>query len=117
MPLVLKELSKDVIFHPDYFLNEPRHVGIFTCVDSDEPVQPRVNLRNSKCYLVSSLQSSTILATSNGSDQPARMRRLVRAFGGRTYHIVGNLMSRLKYLAVWSKTDVIWSVYVGDVPF
>ena len=33
--------------------------------------------------------------TSKGSDQTARMRRLVWAFAGRTYHIVGNLMSRL----------------------
>ena len=33
--------------------------------------------------------------TSKGSDQPVRMRRLVRAFAGRTYHIVGNLMLHL----------------------
>ena len=33
--------------------------------------------------------------TSKGSDQTARMRRLIWAFTGRTYHIVGNLMSRL----------------------
>ena len=37
-------------------------------------------------------QSNKIWATSNGSDQTARMRRLVWAFAGRTYHIVGNLM-------------------------
>ena len=35
-------------------------------------------------------------ATSKGSDQTARTRRLIRGFAGRTYHIVGNLMSRLK---------------------
>ena len=33
--------------------------------------------------------------TSKGSDQTAPMRRLVRAFAGRIYHIVGNLRSRL----------------------
>ena len=37
-----------------------------------------------------------IQATSKGSDQTARMRRLVWAFAGRTYHIVGNLMLPLK---------------------
>ena len=43
--------------------------------------------------------SSTLIeiqATSKGSDQTARMRRLLWGFAGRTYHIVGNLMSRLK---------------------
>ena len=29
------------------------------------------------------------------------MRSLVWAFAGRTYHIVGNLMSRLKYNVIW----------------
>ena len=28
------------------------------------------------------------------------MRRLVRAFAGRTYHIVGNLIPRLNYYAI-----------------
>ena len=37
-----------------------------------------------------------IQATSKGSDLTARMRRLVLAFAGRTYHIVGNLRLRLK---------------------
>ena len=36
-----------------------------------------------------------IQATRQISDQTARMRRLVKAFAGRTYHIVGNLMLRL----------------------
>ena len=36
-----------------------------------------------------------IQATSKGSDQSERMRRLVWAFADRTYHIVGNLMYRL----------------------
>ena len=35
--------------------------------------------------------------TCKGSDQTARKRRLIRGFAGRTYHIVGNLMLRLKY--------------------
>ena len=41
--------------------------------------------------------SKNIQATSKGSDQTARMHRLVWAFAGRIYHIVGNLMPRLKY--------------------
>ena len=57
---------------------------MLTLIDSDEPVQPPFKLRNSKWQ-------------SKGSDQTARMRRLVRAFAGRTYHIVGNLMSRLNF--------------------
>ena len=36
-------------------------------------------------------------ATSKGSDQTARTRRLIWGFAGRTYHIVGNLMSRLNF--------------------
>ena len=35
--------------------------------------------------------------TSKGSDQSAHMRRLVWAFAGRKYHIVGNIMPQLKY--------------------
>ena len=34
---------------------EPRHVGILTSVDLDEPVQPTFKLRNSKLYSASSL--------------------------------------------------------------
>ena len=41
-------------------------------------------------------QSQNSQATSKGSDQTVRMHRLVLAFASRTYHIVGNLMSRLK---------------------
>ena len=36
---------------------------------------------------------------SKGSDQTARMRRLTWGFAGRTYHIFGNLMSRLIWYA------------------
>ena len=42
------------------------------------------------------LQSKDIQATSKGSDQNTCMHRLVWAFAGRTYHMVGNLMPPLK---------------------
>ena len=64
--------------------------GILTFVDTDEPVQPPLDRRKSKWCSISS--------NSKGSDQTARMRRLVWAFAYRTYHIVGNLMLRLKCL-------------------
>ena len=38
--------------------------------------------------------------TNKGSDQTARMRRLVWAFAGLTYHIVGNLMPWLKWFNI-----------------
>ena len=65
----------------------------FWHVDSDEPLQPPFKLRNSKWCSVSSL---TIIA-SYGSYQTARMPRLIWGFADLTYHIVGNLMSRLIY--------------------
>ena len=37
-----------------------------------------------------------IQATSKGTDQIARMRRLIWGFAGHTYHSVGNHMPRLK---------------------
>ena len=46
------------------------------------------------------LHSYNIQATSKGSDQTARMRRLVLAFAGRTYHIVGNLMPNKSFNAL-----------------
>ena len=46
--------------------------------------------------------------TSKGSDQTARMRRLIGGFAGRTYHIVGYLMSRLSYLSS-DKTHIPYS--------
>ena len=61
-------------------------------------MQPSVELRNFKWYSSVARQSWSNQATSKGSDQTARMRRLVCAFAGRTYLIVGNLMSRLKYV-------------------
>ena len=36
-------------------------------------------------------------ATDKGSDQTARTRRLIWDCACHTYHIVGNLMTRLKY--------------------
>ena len=53
--------------------------------------------RNSKSCSFSSLTVIDVQATSKCSDQIARMRRLVWAFAGRTYHIDGNLMSWLNY--------------------
>ena len=44
---------------------------ILTSVDSDEPVQPPVKLRNSKWCSVSSLTVIEFQATSKGSDQTA----------------------------------------------
>ena len=75
-----------------HFENEPWHVifqqcGILTRVGSDGHVQPPFKLTNSKWWSVSFFQ-----AISKGSDQTARMRRLIWGFAGRTYHIVGNLM-------------------------
>ena len=72
--------------------------GVLKRVDSDEPVQPPLKLRNSKWCLASSLTVIEYLSDSKGSDQYARMRRLVWAFAVRTYHIVGNLMSLLNYV-------------------
>ena len=50
-------------------------------------------------------------ATCKGSDQTARMRRLIWGFAGRTYHIVGNLMSQLivdtSYKVQWYRICLI----------
>ena len=81
--------------------------GILTCVDSDKPVQPPFKLRNPKWCLFSSLTVIEYLS-SKGSDQT----RLVWAFAGRTYHIVGNIMLRLicKQFGPWSPRSwlLIW---------
>ena len=47
---------------------------ILTSVDSDEPPQPPVKLQNFKLCSGGSL---TIIKTTKGSDQTARMRRLI----------------------------------------
>ena len=49
-----------------------------------------------------SLKSYNTQATSKGSDQTARMRRLIWGFDGLTYHIDGNLMPWLIYI-YWGK--------------
>ena len=67
--------------------------GILTSVD--EHVQSPFKLRTSKRCSVSSF-TLNIQATNKGSDQSGRMRRLIWAFAGCTYHIIGNIMSRLK---------------------
>ena len=54
--------------------------------------------------------SLNLQATSKGSDQTAHMRRLIGGFAGRTYHIVGNFMSRLVY--TFGPADEI-SVYIS----
>ena len=51
------------------------------------------------------IQPKNIQARSKGSDQTARMRRLIGGFAGRTYHVVGNLMSRLNYWELVNITD------------
>ena len=62
-----------------------------------QPVQPPYYLRNTKRCLVSSLTVIAYLSDSRGSDQTARicLHRLVWAFAGRTYNIVGNVMAWL----------------------
>ena len=81
--------------------------GILTSVHSDEPVQPLFKFRNSKWCSVSSLTLVEYSATSKGSDQTAHMRRLIWGFAGRTYHIVGNFMSRLNFLYLgWYKFTI-----------
>ena len=55
-------------------------------------------------YVLSLAQHSlNIQVTSKGSDQTAHMPRLIWGFAGRTYLIVGNLMSRLNLVRKWSK--------------
>ena len=45
--------------------------------------------------------SQNMQATNKGSDQTARMHRLIGRFAGRTYHIAGNLMMhRQTYVTV-----------------
>ena len=52
--------------------------GILTSVDSDEPLQlPFLNLETSNNVQSVAQQSLHIQATSKGSDQIARMRRLI----------------------------------------
>ena len=58
---------------------------------------------------VSSLTIKNSKATSKGSGQTARMRRLIWGFPGRTYHIVGNLMHWLIYYACCF-THCMWCV-------
>ena len=56
-----------------------------------------LSLETSNDVQSAALHSKDIQVTSKGSDQTKRMRRLVWAYAGRTYRIVGNLMPRLKY--------------------
>ena len=70
--------------------------GILTSVYSDEHVQPPFKLRNSKWFLASSLTVIKYSRTSKGSDQTARMCRLIWGFAGCTYHTLLEIMSWLK---------------------
>ena len=82
---------------------EPRRdfqqCGILTWIDSDESVQPPVKLRNSKWCSDSSSTLIEYSTTGKGSDQTVRMCRLIWDPAGRTYHIVGNSMSRLIFIS------------------
>ena len=61
-------------------------------------------------------------ATSKGSDQTARMRRLILGFAGWTYHIVVNLMPQLIWkllvtsLSTWVHNGCIVEGYIDNVP-
>ena len=79
-------------------ISEPRHVII------NNVAFGQVYTQTSLCSLLLSLetpndvqsvasQSWNVQATCKGSGQTARMRRLTWGFAGRTYHIVGSLMS------------------------
>ena len=83
--------------------------NILTRVDLDEPVQHPFKLRNSIWCSVSSLTAIEYSSDKQGSDQTARMRRLIWGFAGRTYHIVGNLIHWLKllYTAFWHLAEKI----------
>ena len=71
--------------------------GVLTSVDSGEPVQPFLSFDSPNVVQSVTEHFKNIEATSKGSDQTARMRRLVWAFAGRTYHIVGNLTYYIKF--------------------
>ena len=73
--------------------------AILTSIDSDEPVKPPLSLETPNNVQSVALFSLNIQATSKGSDQTARMRRLIWAFVGRTYHIVRHIMLRLMNLS------------------
>ena len=78
--------------------NEPPHdkTNIMTCVpseDTDQPVHPP-----SLCAQWAANDPSFLHAESEDSDQTGRMPRLIWVFAGRTCHLVGFVMRRLKYL-------------------
>ena len=83
---------------------------ILTSVDSDKPVQSPFKPRSSKWCSNSSLTIKNIKATSKGSDQTARMRRLIWVFAGHTYHNVGNLMHWLKCFLLYTN-PVFFSIF------
>ena len=83
--------------------------GILTSVDSDKPVQPPFKLK----FESVAQQFYNIQATSKGSDQTACMHRLIWGFAGRTYQIVGNLVSWLNYviiLIILQQNYMLWAL-------
>ena len=63
--------------------------------------------------------SLNIQATSKGSDQTARMRRLVWACVGCTYHIVGKPKSRLKIFSIvffFLENEAPYSMWININP-
>ena len=66
--------------------------GILTCVDSGELLRPLFKLETPGGVQSVAQQSWNTQAIIKGSDQTARMRRLILGFAGLTYHIVGSLM-------------------------
>ena len=61
---------------------------------------PLLSLETPKDVRSVANQLLNIQATSKGYNQTARMRRLIWAFAGRTYHIVGKLMSQLRLFII-----------------
>ena len=97
----LEHLKRIVIFEIWAVTCNFQQCCVLTSVNSNEPVQPPFKLRNSKWCSFSSLtliENSSDKHSSNPSyNRTVCMRRLIWGFAGRTYLIVGNLMSRLIY--------------------
>ena len=86
-------LSYKVTFEPQHVISH--NVTFWHVYTQTSLCIPLLSLETPNNVQSVDLLSKNIQATSKGSDQTAHMRRLVWAFAGRTYHIVGNLMSWL----------------------
>ena len=93
---LLNNTGADQPVHPRSLISTfvIRFFGILTSVDSDEPVQPSLQLRNYKWCLVRGLR---VIEYSSDQQRHWHMRSLVWAFACRTYHIVENLMMWLNH--------------------